>query len=232
MSVSVAAAQKPAVRQSTPYRTFRRFTLSWRTGEAAEIDEVKGEQIRFNPKISAAIRERDLVALQDILAAEPQQLETFTPFAGGTWLHYASRDGDIDAVRLLISLGVDVNIGDSRDGRTPVCDACLGGNEEIVRVLLDAGAKLDTSDPIKNPLFSSIVGRSLPSAKILLDSGIDTEARYSGASMKDMDAVAFALEQGEVSIAEEIARRQAMGNPKSMAQIIEAAQEVAAFNNT
>ena len=50
--------------------------------------------------------------------------------------------------------------------------------------------------------------------------------------MKDMDAVAFALEQGEVSIAEEIARRQAMGNPKSMAQILEVAQEVAAFNNT
>src|SRR5438128_3188946 len=136
---------------------------------------VNGEQVRFNPKISSAIRSRDFSALKELLIAEPAQIRAFTPFAGGTWLHYAARESDIDAVRLLLSLGLDVNVGDAREGRAAICDASLGGHEEVVRVLLDAGSRLDTSEPVRNPLFSAIIGRSLPVVKLLLAQGIDTE---------------------------------------------------------
>lgn len=166
-----------------------------------------------------------------MLSAEPQQINAFTPFAGGTWLHYAAHEGDIDAVRHLISLGLDINVGDSREGRAPICDACLGGHEEIVRLLLDAGAMLDTSEPVRNPLFSSIIGRSLPIVKMLLDSGIEYGVRYDGPNMKNMDAVAFAVERGENSIAEEIARRQAKGDTGAMSHILEAAKNIAVLNN-
>lgn len=103
---------------------------------------MSNEVTKFNPKISAAIRERNLPALRELLSAEPQQIRAFTPFAGGTWLHYAAREGDIDAVRYLISQGLDVNVGDFREGRAPICDACLGGHEEVVRLLLASGQSL------------------------------------------------------------------------------------------
>lgn len=192
---------------------------------------VDDDQVPFNPKISAAIRNRDIAALRDLLTAEPQQIHAFTPFAGGTWLHYAARQGDADAVQLLMSLGVDVNAGDARDGRAPICDACFGGHEDIVRLLLGAGAKLDTSDPVRNPLFAAVVGRSLPVAKLLLESGMDAGVRYEGPSMKQMDAVAFAIESGETEIANEVARKLANDNVEGVSRILEKARSVAEMNN-
>jgi ankyrin repeat protein len=192
---------------------------------------VNEEQVRFNPRISAAIRSRDLGALKELLAAEPGQVRAFTPFAGGTWLHYAAHEGDLDAVQLLLSLGLDVNVGDARDGRKAICDASSGGREEVARELLEAGSKLDTSEPVRNPLFAAIQGKSLPIVRMLLSRGIDSEARYTGPSMKSMDAVAFALERGEVEIAKEIAKWNAKGDEKFAAQILERARKVAASNN-
>lgn len=167
---------------------------------------MSGGETRFNPEISAAIRNRDLPTFQDLLAQEPEQIEAFTPFAGGTWLHYAAREGDIRAVQSLLDLGIDVNVGDSREGRAAICDACLGGHEEIVSALLSAGSRLDTSEPVRNPLFAAILGASLPIVRLLLKHGIDAKVCYNGQTMRNMDAVAFALERGEGSIAEEISR--------------------------
>ena len=189
------------------------------------------EKIPFNPKISAAIRERNLFALQEILASQPEQIRVFTPFAGGTWLHYAAREGDVEAVRLLLSVGLNVNVVDAREGRAAICDAALGGHQAVAKLLLDSGAILDTSEPVRNPLFSAIVGKSLPVAKLLLSSGIDSETRYTGSSMKNMDALAFALERGESLIAEEIAVWNAKGSKAISAKLLEHGGEVARMNN-
>lgn len=189
------------------------------------------QEVRFNPKISAAIRDRDLPALKQIMAEEPSQISAFTPFAGGTWLHFAAREGYADAVKLLLSLGLDVNVGDAREGRAAICDASLGGHKDVVEILLDAGSSVDTSDSVRNPLFSAIVGRSLPIVRLLLSHGIDSEVSYSGPSMKEVDAVAFALERGEASIAEEIARWRAQGDEKMFSQVMSHGMEVAKSNN-
>jgi ankyrin repeat protein len=189
------------------------------------------QQVQFNPKISAAIRDRNFSAFKKIIEEDPPQIQAFTPFAGGTWLHFSAREGDIQAVKFLISLGLDVNVGDARDGRAAICDASLGNHKEIVEFLLEAGSILDVSDPVRNPLFCAIIGRSLPIVKLLLSWGIDSEARFDGPSMKQMDAVAFALERGETSIAEEIARWTARGDEKAIAQAIDRAMNVAKMNN-
>ncbi|ESQ86884.1 hypothetical protein ABAC460_21950 [Asticcacaulis sp. AC460] len=182
------------------------------------------QQVQFNPKISASIRSRDISAFRHLLKAEPEQITAYTPFAGGTWLHYAAFEGDIEAAQHLLTLGVDANVGDKREGRGAICDACLGGHEEIVRLLLNNDCRLDTSDPVRNPLFSAIVGRSLPIARLLLERGIDPLVQYNGPSMKEMDAAAFALERGEIEIAEEIARWRAKGKSETARQILDDAR--------
>ena len=193
---------------------------------------MKPEQVPFNASISAAIRERNVTILRALLLAEPRQTRAYTPFAGGTWLHYAAREGFLEAVRLLLSLGVDVNAAGARDKRAPICDACLGGHEDIVKELLARGASLDTSDPVRNPLFAAIVGRNPAVVRTLLEGGIDAAVRYDGPSMKDMDAIAFAIESGEIAIAEEIAESLVGGDPTALSQLLERANRAVRISNT
>ena len=56
-----------------------------------------------------------------------------------------SRAGNAEAVKLLLDLGLDVNSA-NRDGRTPLMGAALKGRTEVVQLLVDKGARLDTRD--------------------------------------------------------------------------------------
>jgi ankyrin repeat protein len=186
------------------------------------------KETRFNPKISAAIRARNLPAFQALLKAEPEQITAFTPFAGGTWLHYAAYEGDVEAVAYLLSLEVDVNVGDAREGRSPLCDACSGDHPQVVRHLLASGALIDTTEPVRNPLFAAIVASSSASVSLLLDHGMDTTIAYDSPRMKRMDAVAFAMERGEREIAQTIAR---YDSPANIQHRLDEALRVAALNS-
>lgn len=60
---------------------------------------------------------------------------------GDNGLHCIVRDGDLKAASILISAGIDVNkAGDL--GYTPLHVACMGGNPEMVKLLIDHGADL------------------------------------------------------------------------------------------
>ena len=61
---------------------------------------------------------------------------------------------------------------------------------------------LDVSEPERNPLFGAILKGHTGIAKLLVDRGIDINVQYTGESMKDMDALAFAREWGRSDIAE------------------------------
>jgi ankyrin repeat protein len=52
---------------------------------------------------------------------------------------------NLEAVRLLLNLGLNPNSA-NHDGRTPLMGAALKGRSDVVRLLVDHGAKLDTRD--------------------------------------------------------------------------------------
>jgi uncharacterized protein len=56
-----------------------------------------------------------------------------------------SRAANVEAVKMLLDLGPDVNSA-NRDGRTPLMGAALKGRSEVVQLLVDKGARLDTRD--------------------------------------------------------------------------------------
>jgi ankyrin repeat protein len=62
---------------------------------------------------------------------------------GVTYEH--SPQHNVEAIRLLLDLGLDPNAA-NRDGRTPLMGAALKGRNEVVQLLVDRGAKLDTRD--------------------------------------------------------------------------------------
>src|SRR5262249_14677060 len=59
---------------------------------------------------------------------------------GETALMTAARTGRIDAVRLLLAHGADVNARDSRRGQTALMWAAAQNNTEVIRTLIAAGA--------------------------------------------------------------------------------------------
>jgi ankyrin repeat protein len=62
----------------------------------------------------------------------------------GVTYEHSSRD-NLAAVKMLLDLGLDPNSA-NHDGRTPLMGAALKGRSDVVQLLVDRGAKLDTRD--------------------------------------------------------------------------------------
>ena len=64
---------------------------------------------------------------------------------GDTALHRAAARGQVEAVRLLVKRGADVNAVDD-EGTTPLILASYRGHVEVAKLLLQAGAKVDAQE--------------------------------------------------------------------------------------
>ncbi len=61
-------------------------------------------------------------------------------------LHYASRIGEVNIVKMLIDAGADVNAQTQTDKITPLHDAARNGNLTVVIILCNAGGKVNLQD--------------------------------------------------------------------------------------
>lgn len=150
-------------------------------------------------RIQDAVNDDDVEAVKRLLQAHPEHWGHMTVF--GSWLHVAAGEGRLEVVQLLIELGADVEVRGGIGGGTPLNFAAAEGRLEVVRCLLAHGATMDLREPIWNPLFSAIRGGHTHVAKLLIESGVDTEIKYSGENMRDMDALSFARHWGRTDIA-------------------------------
>ena len=64
---------------------------------------------------------------------------------GATPLHVACREGHVDAARLLLDKGAEVDRA-MEDGATPLNIACQKGHVDAARLLLEKGAEVDRAD--------------------------------------------------------------------------------------
>jgi ankyrin repeat protein len=155
--------------------------------------------VEIMKEVRPAIRAGDTERALGILGADKARLEMMTPF--GTWLHVAAAFGRLEIVRSLVAMGADIERRGGTFGGSPINNAASNGHLEVVEFLLGCGASLDVSEPERNPLFSAIQGGHTAVARILIDRGIDTQIAYTGPSMKNMTALAFAHEWGRKDIA-------------------------------
>ncbi|EJR90506.1 ankyrin repeat domain-containing protein [Bacillus cereus] len=120
----------------------------------------------------------------------------------GTWLHVAAKKGYFGIVEYLVHKGIDVNTkGDIFDD-SPLRVAAGEGDLEIVKYLIETGAELDVSLANRNPLFGAIYGGHKEVVEFLVEKGIDISIRYTGESIKNLDAYEYAREFGQTEIAE------------------------------
>jgi uncharacterized protein len=157
-------------------------------------------KIEFSKMVRAAIKADDVDGVAALLEARRNLLDAVTPF--GTWLHVAATAGSLDVTKKLVEMGADIDKCGGTFDAGPLKVAASYGNVEIVRFLLEQGATLDLSEPFRNPLFGAIHIGHLAIVKLLIERGLDSSVKYSGEVMKDMDAIAYAEQQGRFEIAE------------------------------
>lgn len=151
-------------------------------------------------EIRSAIKNGDIEKVIDLISLKPQSLQMMTPF--GTWLHVAASKGQLTIVKKLVEMGIDFNTLGGPHGGNALNLAATWGHLDVVNYLLSIGVEMDVSDPVRNPLFGAISNGQVEVAKRLIENGINIKVKYSGESMKEMDALAFAKEQGQREIVE------------------------------
>jgi uncharacterized protein len=121
-----------------------------------------------------------------------------TVVGGLSALHFATREGQLDAVRELVGGGADINLAAAGDKTPPITQSIINGHIDVAKYLLDHGAdpKIANADGL-TPLYATVDIRWRANAwypqpnvseektdyldfmQALLDHGADINARLS-----------------------------------------------------
>ncbi|XP_076082668.1 caspase-6-like [Mytilus galloprovincialis] len=83
----------------------------------------------------------------------------------------AARYGDIEALKLSLQNGADIDYRDGR-GVTALMNAAMFGQLEISRLLIDTGCKIDITDEYGGTAFmNAVMGGHLEICRLLIDAG-------------------------------------------------------------
>jgi len=97
---------------------------------------------------------------------------------GRTIIAVVGNDNDLMSIRKLLDIGVEVNGFDNK-GETMLYAACKGGQDEVVILLLEAGADVNTATAFMNstPLHAACAAGHPEIVGLLLRASADIEAR-------------------------------------------------------
>ncbi|XP_078578722.1 uncharacterized protein LOC144863426 [Branchiostoma floridae x Branchiostoma japonicum] len=148
--------------------------------------------------LDQACRDGQMKALVAILEslADPAYLLNKADKSGKTPLHYAARQGQLDAVGILFSYGVDARItGDGEWHRTPLHKAARKGNSAIADLLLNRCPSLLDMQDDKGYTALHVAARDghTDFVKSLLNGGANVELRTAA----DCTALQLAVRKGE-----------------------------------
>ncbi|WP_179403989.1 ankyrin repeat domain-containing protein [Burkholderia guangdongensis] len=122
-----------------------------------------------DPLIVVAAREKSDKVAAALAAAPNVDLEKEDK-AGENALMLASLNGDTGLVTLLIDKGAEVN----KKGWAPLHYAATNGHDDVVKILLDHSAYIDTASPNgTTPLMMAARGDHGSTVTLLLDQGAD-----------------------------------------------------------
>jgi ankyrin repeat protein len=129
------------VKDNTLTRTI--FTMQWFYENGATAF------VRAAQSSDTALMKLLLEYKADPKVATAQGDNALTAAAGIGWVdgvtYERSAKENLEAVRMLLDLGLDPNSA-NQEGRTPLMGAALKGRTEVIQLLVDRGAKLDTRD--------------------------------------------------------------------------------------
>ena len=159
-----------------------------------------------------AVEDQDLDRLTTILEAGQNPNVHEADLGGWTPLHHAIEDlddgGPLEAVRVLIEHGAEVDRWDTPRSSTPLIIAVANGRIDAARLLLEAGADPNVmGEGTETPLLMAVGERSYQLVKLLLEFGAAQEIDHYGGdtgmtalgiatSQLDLELVKLLLEAG------------------------------------
>ena len=106
----------------------------------------------------------------------PPQGEQLPTPGGMTPLLFAARDGSLEAARVLVDAGANLNAADP-NGMTPLMMAITNGQIRVAQLLVDKGADVRAADWYgRTPLWAAVEIRNLDMRSGATDNGIDRDA--------------------------------------------------------
>ncbi len=126
----------------------------------------------YKPEFDRAIDDLDLVRRH----FEPSDLDSNE--YGGSLLHLASKFGTPEVVRFLLDNGAELNRRGGTFDAAPVAYAAANGRLDLTQLLVEAGAHLDESDSLRNPLMRAASRGHFNVVEYLLTTNIDPHATY------------------------------------------------------
>ncbi|MEW6351585.1 MAG: ankyrin repeat domain-containing protein [Thermodesulfobacteriota bacterium] len=130
-----------------------------------------------------------------------------------TTLAAAASLGDVDTVRRIIAEGADVNMADGPNGRAPLIAAAREGHLEVVRVLVEKGARPHAQDSDQETALMAAARRGhWDVVKLLLENGFHIDAK----NMYGQTALMMATDEGHVEAVRVLLDKGADLHAKSM----------------
>ena len=149
-------------------------------GHAGMIRELAAHGADVNARSATQKWERQVTA-------EPR--EKWLPAGGLTPLLFASREGCVECVKALASLGADVNATD-QDGISPVLSAIINGHFDTAGALLDKGADPNLADATgRTPLYAAVDANTMPASNRPAPKVVEN-------AMSGLDLIAALLDHG------------------------------------
>jgi ankyrin repeat protein len=108
-------------------------------GMDADDDLANGEPLTLDGQIIEAARTGDAETLATLLDEHPAKLELKVPPYDASLLFPAAQSGSVDAVKVLLERGLDVNYREKGDNTCAMHWVAAQGNLDMVRILADAG---------------------------------------------------------------------------------------------
>lgn len=156
-ALDAGADVRAPIRGKSPVNWFlEMYTRSDRFPECLRILLERGATL--DDPLSAPVLLNDADSLAVVIRSNPSLLthcttivSAFTPLAGATLLHVAAEYGNLQAARVLIAMGAEVDARAAVDehglnGHTPIfhtVNSNANRSEPLMRMLLDAGARTD-----------------------------------------------------------------------------------------
>ncbi|XP_045619213.1 ubiquitin carboxyl-terminal hydrolase 2 [Procambarus clarkii] len=164
-------------------------------------------------KLLSCAEDGDAVGVREALVrgAQVNQLEedrNDPSCSGRAALHYATREGHLNVVRVLLQWNADVNIRSRRpddDGAPPLHMAAYAGHVEVMKSLLEGGADGEAKDSKgKTAVHWAALQGQLDSLKLLKNYHCDLSAKverkanamHFAVASGDLEVVAWLLENG------------------------------------
>ena len=121
------------------------------------------------------------------VTAEPR--EKWLPPGGLTPMYFASRQGCVECVKTLASLGADVNAVD-QEGISPLVSAIINGHFDVAGALLDLKADPNIADSTgRTPLYAAVDMNTVPASNRPAPNVVENQ-------MSGMDLIAALLDHG------------------------------------